>query len=179
MKKILAINGSASSQSANRQLIDYLGGIARVDFRFTVLDDLKTLPPFDADLSAGNPPAAIIALRRSIDEADGLLICTPEYVYSIPSGLKNLVEWCIATTVLSDKPCGLITAAAGGQKAHEELQLIVKTAMAIFKPATTLLISGIRGKIDTAGSVVHAETAAALDRFYSAFRVLVNQGREE
>jgi len=63
-----------------------------------------------------------------------------EYVFSIPNGLKNVIEWCVATTVFADKPSGLITASANGQKGHEELLLIMKTAMAKFTSETTLLI---------------------------------------
>ncbi|WP_262886208.1 NADPH-dependent FMN reductase [Sphingobacterium sp. 18053] len=36
-------------------------------------------------------------------------MCLPEYIFSIPSGLKNSIEWCISTTVFSDKPVGIIT----------------------------------------------------------------------
>jgi NAD(P)H-dependent FMN reductase len=39
----------------------------------------------------------------------------------LTSGLKNAIEWCVSTTVFSDKPIGLITASASGQKGHEDL----------------------------------------------------------
>ena len=68
------------------------------------------------------------------------MICTPEYIFSLPSGLKNAIEWCVATTVFSEKPIGVITASADGQKGHEELQMIIKTVMARFTTETTLLI---------------------------------------
>nr|WP_298555227.1 NAD(P)H-dependent oxidoreductase [uncultured Algibacter sp.] len=31
-------------------------------------------------------------------------MCTPEYVFSIPSGLKNTIEWCVSTNAFSNKP---------------------------------------------------------------------------
>lgn len=101
------------------------------------------------------------------------MICTPEYVFSIPSGLKNAIEWCVSTTVFSDKPIGLITAAASGQKGHEELQLIIKTVMTKFTPETTLLIPGIKGKIDDKGEITDSKTKEVLTRFISAYQNLV------
>jgi NAD(P)H-dependent FMN reductase len=135
---------------------------------------LKTLPHFDPELSSENPPKQIIKFRKSIDQADGIIICTPEYIFSIPSGLKNAIEWCISTTIFSDKPSGLITASASGQKGHEELQLIMKTAMAKFTNETTLLIQGVKGKFDEQGNLSDLETQKQLDKFITDFNNLVN-----
>ncbi len=135
---------------------------------------LKTLPHFDPELSLNNPPLQIIAFRNAIEKSDGIIICTPEYVFSIPAGLKNAIEWCIATTVFSDKPCGLITASANGQKGHEELQLIMQTAMARLTDKTTLLIENIKARLDEKGKIADPKTAERLDSFVKAFADLVN-----
>ena len=147
--------------------------MTETEFNLTIFNDLKSLPHFDPELSANNPPAAIVAFRKAIEESDGLIICTPEYVYSIPSGLKNAIEWCISTTIFTDKPIGLITAAAGGQKGHEELQLIMKTALTKFTDDTTLLIQGIKGKFDEQGNFTDKDTRRRLDCFINAFIELV------
>ncbi|MFA5327190.1 MAG: NADPH-dependent FMN reductase [Prolixibacteraceae bacterium] len=172
-KKILAIIGSAGQNSANQKLVDHFANLTKDDFVLTVYNDLKTLPHFDPELSATNPPIQIIELRAKIEKADGILISTPEYVFSIPSGLKNAIEWCISTTVFSDKPCGLITASASGQKGHEELQLIMKTAMAKFTDETTLLVQGVKGKINKHGQIIDPKTTTDLTKFTKAFRALV------
>ena len=173
-KNILAIIGSASENSANLQLVELIGDLTKHQLNLSVYKELKSLPHFDPELSANNPPEKITELRNKIQQADGIIICTPEYVFSIPSGLKNAIEWCIATTVFSDKPCGLITASAQGQKGHEELQLIMKTAMAQFNENTTLLIQGIKGKFDKQGNLISKETRNELERFIAAFISLTN-----
>nr|WP_288933719.1 NAD(P)H-dependent oxidoreductase [uncultured Allomuricauda sp.] len=104
--------------------------------------------------------------------ADGIIICTPEYVFSIPSGLKNAIEWCVATVVFSDKPIGLITASASGEKGHEELKLIMKTVQTIFTEDTTLLIQGIKGKITVEGEITDDETERKLKKFMRSFKEL-------
>jgi NAD(P)H-dependent FMN reductase len=141
----------------------------------TIYNELKKLPHFDPELSTDNPPKEILEFRQSIEEADGIIISTPEYVFSIPSGLKNAIEWCISTIIFSDKPTGLITASASGEKGHEELQLIMKTAMAKFTNETTLLIQGVKGKFNTQGNISDEETKKQLGYFIESFLKLIHE----
>lgn len=168
-KHILAIIGSASPHSSNEKLVERIAKNLSEDFTWTIFNELKSLPHFDPQASIDNPPNAVVAFRKAVEEADGLLICTPEYVFSIPSGLKNAIEWCISTTVFSDKPLGIITASAHGQKGHEELQLIMKTVMCQFTEETTLLIPGIKGKVNEQGEITDELTQSRLNHFLKAF----------
>lgn len=176
MKKIFVINGSASENSSNQRLIENFAELTKDFFSLTVFNNLKTLPHFDPALSITNTPQAILNFRDSIESADGIIICTPEYVFSIPSGLKNAIEWCVSTTVFSDKPTALITASASGEKGHEELQLIMKTVMAKLTPDTTLLIQGIKGKISKQGDITDNKTKDDLSKFIKAFKALTENG---
>jgi chromate reductase, NAD(P)H dehydrogenase (quinone) len=87
MKNILVINGSASENSSNQKLIDRFIELTKASFSITVYNDLKTLPHFDPELSIAKTPQAISDFRHNIENADGIVICTPEYIFSIPSGL--------------------------------------------------------------------------------------------
>lgn len=172
-KNIFAIIGSASKNSTNQTLIDKVASQTKEHFNVTIYNNLKSLPHFDPELSTDNPPGIIEDFREAIHKADGILICTPEYVFSIPSGLKNAIEWCVATTVFSNKPIGLITASAHGQKGHEELQLIMKTLMSKFTDETCLLVQGIKGKINEQGEITDGKTRDDLAKFINAFKTLV------
>ncbi len=174
-KNILAIIGSASTNSANQKIVEIIASLTREIYNWKVYNDLKSLPHFDPILSIDNPPNEIIEFRQYIEQSDGIIICTPEYVFSIPSGLKNAIEWCISTTLFADKPIGLITASASGQKGHEELQLIMKTVMAKFTSQTVLLISGVKGKIDKQDGIIDPETKRQLDSLMEAFRELIDE----
>ena len=171
-KNILVIIGSASKDSANQKLVTYLGGITDNPFKFTIFNDLKLLPHFDPDLSINNPPESIADFRNIISASYGILICTPEYVFSIPNGLKNAIEWCVATTIFLDKPTALITAAANGEKAHEKLILVMKTLMSNFTNETTLLIHGIKGKINGHGILKDKNAKKDLTALLTAFKEL-------
>lgn len=94
-------------------------------------------------------------------------------MFSIPSGLKNILEWSVSTTIFSEKPIGLITASASGEKAHEELQLIMKTLQTKFNAETTLLIQGVKGKVSHEGEIKNLITKNELDKFILSFAKLI------
>ncbi len=174
-KNIFAINGSASKNSSNLALIKRIAELTTHEFELTVFDKLTELPHFEIPLTDSNTPETITRFRNDILNADGILICTPEYVFSIPSGLKNAIEWCVSTTVFSNKPIGLITTSASGLKGHEELKLIMKTIETNFTDDTTLLIQGIKGKIDIKGNIVDQQTEKDITKFIKSFKNLVNK----
>ena len=76
-KNIFVIIGSASKNSANEKLMDYFAGLTKDAYHLNIFKDLKTLPHFDPELSVENPPKEIIEFRKSIENADGIIICTP------------------------------------------------------------------------------------------------------
>lgn len=173
-KTILAIIGSASLQSSNEKLIDFIKSHTSDHFEWTIFNHLKSLPHFDPELSINNPPLEVMEFRNLIAMSEGIIISTPEYVFSIPSGLKNALEWCVATTVITDKPTGIITASSGGEKAHAELQLIMRTLMADFNPSTTLLIQGIKGKLNEQGQITDAVLLKEILMFIDSFSNLLD-----
>lgn len=155
MKNILAIVGSAQQNSSNYKLVQFLQKHFLGTIVFEIFDDLKLLPHFDAVLTFENTPEIIQTLRKKIETADAVLISSPEYIFSIPAGLKNLLEWCVATTIFSDKPLSVIVASADGRKALEEIKLIMKTLGASFNDDSCLLINGIKGKISADNEIEH------------------------
>lgn len=90
---ILAISGSIRATSHNTQLL-------RAAQKFNtgqdieIYEGLRDIPPYDQDVDTPElRPAAVNELRRRVQEADGLLIATPEFNYSIPGVLKNALDW--------------------------------------------------------------------------------------
>jgi chromate reductase, NAD(P)H dehydrogenase (quinone) len=176
--RILAIIGSASTNSSNQSLVDYLQRFTDTTVSWDVLPSLALLPHFHPEQSVENTPQIILDLRARIEAAHGVLICTPEYIFSIPSALKNLIEWCVATIVFANKPVGLITASASGEKGHEELQLIMRTVGAMLTESTTLLIQGVKGKVSPDGVITDEETQKRLQLFAKNFLYTVEAAQE-
>lgn len=158
LKKVLAICGSTRIQSSNLQLLKAIKELARNKFEIHIFEELSKLPHFNPDLDKDPLDENVSNWRQLITEADGILICTPEYVFSLPGALKNGVEWLVSTTILSKKPTALITASSLGEKAHEQLLLIMKTVEAHFTENTQLHISGVRSKINDQNEIIDNET---------------------
>lgn len=172
-KKILGINGSASLRSTNLTILNLIGEFGKGEFELNIIENLEELPPFKTELTDVNVPENIREFRNKIVEADGIIISTPEYVFSIPSRLKNAIEWCVSTTVFTDKPICLITASASGEKGHEELKLIMKTVQAKFTEETTLLIGGAKGKFDSEGNLLDNNIEVKIKELVNSFCRLI------
>jgi chromate reductase, NAD(P)H dehydrogenase (quinone) len=105
-KNVLAIIGSASGNSSNLRLVKWIQESTSEKFNITIFDALSALPHFNPEQSIGETPQPVLDFRELVLKSDGIIICTPEYIFSIPSALKNAIEWCVATTVFSRKPLG-------------------------------------------------------------------------
>lgn len=165
-KKIIIIIGSATKNSSNLKLMEKALE-TRTDVDFVIYDDLSILPHFDTELTNINTPAEVLKIREDIDSSSGVIFSTPEYIFSIPSRVKNLLEWCVSTTIFSEKPVGVVTASANGEKGHEELLLILKTLGAKVDDHQ-LLIKGIKGKFDKNGSIEN-NTFTEISKFMMNF----------
>lgn len=73
-------------------------------------------PLYDADFETSSGlPAIAQKLVRHIEDADGLMIATPEYNASIPGPLKNAFDWVsrLKPYRFQDKPVLLLGASSG------------------------------------------------------------------
>jgi chromate reductase len=151
-KTILAICGSTREVSANLTIIKAIEKLAGSEWNLCHYD-LTSLPYFNQDVTDEQVLPSVNHFRKAIEQADAVLICTPEYVFSLPGILKNALEWTVSTTVFSDKPTALITASSSGEKAHESLLLVMKTLGVKTSEERCLLISGVKSKLGSNGEV--------------------------
>ncbi len=171
-KNILAICGSTREVSANLQIIRALEAIAGKAWKLTLYKGLTELPYFNQDVGNEQAPQSVKDFRNAIEGADGVLICTPEYVFSLPGILKNALEWTVSTTVFSDKPAALITASSSGEKAHESLVLVMKTLGVKTSEEACLHIPGVKAKLDAEGRVNSDLLNKQLQQLVDAFNKL-------
>jgi chromate reductase len=91
--RILAISGSLRADSYNTALARAAAERAPEGAEIKIYDRLGEMPPYDADVDEGKTPEPVDDLRRRIEEADALLVVTPEYNGSVPGVLKNAIDW--------------------------------------------------------------------------------------
>lgn len=168
MKNILAISGSLRKKSTNLSIIEHIKNEFANKLSVEIYEDLAKLPHFEPDADNENVSDEVTMLRSKIENADGVLICSPEYVFSIPSILKNALEWCVSSASFHNKPTAIITASTSGEKAHESLCLVVKTIDAKVSEDTQLLISHAQTKIKN-GKIIDIETAKNLNLLINSF----------
>ena len=171
-KKIVVIIGSASENSSNQKLMEQvLEKMGNTDF--LMYDNLAVLPHFDTAITDENIPDEVLKIREDIKNSTGVIFSTPEYIFSIPGRLKNMLEWCVSTTVFSEKPVAVITASASGEKGHEELLMILKTLGATTDDKHQALIKGIKGKFDSNG-LLESNTFAKVSKLVADFTTSVS-----
>ncbi|MDC1312249.1 NAD(P)H-dependent oxidoreductase [Burkholderiales bacterium] len=122
---ILGLSGSTRKGSFNTKLLTAaLERAENVGARVTHLDlGSINLPFYDADLEVTSGlPGKVRDLKKQFEEADGLIIATPEYNGFFPGILKNCFDWLTRRTGPEDpilsafngKVAGLMSATVGG-----------------------------------------------------------------
>jgi chromate reductase len=162
--KILAISGSLRATSTISTLLRATIALAPAGMEFTIYDGLADLPHFTPDLT-DTPPPSVTDLREKLRAADGVLICTPEYAFSMPGSLKNAFEWTVSSADFMGKPVAAISASpypTGGERAHASLLLTLTAVNAEIVEGASLTVPLVRTKMDTNGVISDEATIRAL-----------------
>lgn len=152
---LVGISGSPRRGSVSAILLTVAGKMS--GGTFTLYESLLDLPHFnpDADIIPAN--AVVTSLRDLIRSADGVIICTPEYAFSMPSVLKNALEWLVSSGEMNEKPCLSISTSPlplGADKAHRELRSVL-TALGVRQATEELLcIGATRKRISNSGELL-------------------------
>jgi chromate reductase len=88
---VAAFSGSLRKDSFNTKLVRAFQQLAPRDVRVNIVP-IGDLPLINEDLES-DMPSSVLALHRSIEAADGVLLATPEYNRSYSPVLKNALDW--------------------------------------------------------------------------------------
>ena len=127
---------------------------------------------------AGNP-GAVAAMGEAIAKADGVIVVTPEYNYSIPGGLKNAIDWLsrLKPNPFLDKPVAIESASAGvlgGARAQYHLRqtFVMLEARVFNKPE--VFVGQANQKIDaTSGELTDPPTRDIIAKQLAGFAAFV------
>jgi chromate reductase, NAD(P)H dehydrogenase (quinone) len=150
--RLFGISGSlrkaSNSTAVLRALPELLGDKARLDLAL-----LHEVPPYNADLDGEAMPEAVRQLKQAVAEADGLVVCSPEYNYGIPGVLKNAIDWVSRpgfNSPLKGKPALVITTSPGlfgGARAQAQIREALAATLARPVPLAHLAIPGVDKKL--------------------------------
>ena len=172
--KIVAIPGSLRKNSSTTFILQHIIKLFPESIDFILYEGIGKLPHFDDSETVSSEVADF---RKLLQQADGIIICQPEYAFGVAGSLKNALDWTVSSGELVDKPVALITAATGGDKAHAAMLLTLKALSSKVEDAT-LLISFVRAKLNDKGEVVNPETNQLLTGVVDALIKTIRKVKE-
>lgn len=178
---IVGLCGSLRADSVNRMALKLAASLMPDGMRMEAVE-WREIPPFDGDVLAKGMPPAVLALRERIRRADGVLIATPEYNFSIPGVFKNVLDWVSRgeDQPFANKPVAILSASpgpVGGARVQYDLRrvMLFMNAMVLAKPE--VFIGGAGAKFDAAGQCTDETTRKfvgdqmrAFDKWVSAVK---------
>lgn len=182
---ILVIVGSLREGSYNALLAETLWELAPDDMALRGAPSFEEFPIYNADLKAKGCPPEVAAFGDAIRMADGVIIVSPEYNFSIPGGLKNAFDWVsrLEDQPFKGKPVVLQSASpsplGGGRMQYHLRQLMVfLDALVLNKPE--IFVADVKSKVDEEkGELTDETTRKFLRQQLDAFSQFIRQVVEE
>ncbi len=183
---IVTIVGSLRKNSYNMRLATTMEERYKDKFNMQIAD-IRSLPHYDQD-EENNPPQAVKDFKEAVSNADGIIIITPEYNWSVPGVLKNALDWASRVDkVFIGKPVmplGVTLGMLGTIRAQAHLREILASSgiqAKILPPGAgnEVLINFANQKFEEpTGQLVDEETLKFLDSRIDAFIDFVKQSKQ-
>ena len=90
---IVTMCGSLRKGSFNAALARQLPKFAPPGLAIAAVPSIEAIPLYNQDVRDVAVPEAVDALAQAVRKADGVVIVSPEYNWSIPGTLKNAIDW--------------------------------------------------------------------------------------
>jgi chromate reductase len=179
--RIVALCGSLRAASYNHMALKAAGELlagARLDEILLP----RGIPIYDADEQAAGWPASVTSMADAIRQADGVLIASPEYNFSIPGGLKNALDWLsrLPDQPFKGKPVALLGAATGPlgtARVQYDLRRVLQflEADVLLKPE--VFIGQCASRFDAEGRLTDEATRKFLEAQMQAFVRLIGRSK--
>jgi chromate reductase len=165
---LLGISGSLRSNSCNTAILEALRGRLPAYAPMAIFP-LNDVPLYNSDLEGDSQPVAVKDLRQSVLEADGLILCSPEYNYGTSGVLKNALDWLSRPAYespLKGKPTLIMSSSpgpTGGARAHGQVATTLLSALARVTVCQPVIISHVFEKIQDGRFTDERSLSRALD----------------
>lgn len=182
MNKFIAIVGSNSNKSTNRELLKYMQKHFQNQAEIELVE-IKDLPIFKKSADKYVPQAAK-DIAQKIEAADGVIIATPEYDHSVTAALSSALAWLsYGIHPLVDKPV-MITGASygslGSSRAQAQLRQILDSPeiKARIMPSSEFLLGHSLQAFDDQGNLKDEDAIKQLNGLFKDFLQFVNISKE-
>ena len=178
--QLVGISGSLRKGSFNTMLLKAASQVLPFNVSMEIIS-IEDIPLYNADLdlpSAKQRPQQVEHFRKMLTDADGILISSPEYNYSIPGGLKNAIDWASRgeDSPLLRKPVAVIGATTGlwgttrMQLAFHNVFLFLDMKP-VYKPE--VLVAQAEKKFDKTGNLIDEMSKKLLKQKLEALKEMI------
>ena len=172
--RILGISGSLRKGSYNTAALKACAELmpAGMTMTYARIDDL---PLFNQDVFDAGLPEPAKRFRAEVTAADGVLIASPEYNFSLTAALKNAIDWASRAPNQSwqDKPIAIFSVSGGpmgGARVQYDLRRILGQLWGHVLPRPEVFIGNASSKFDAQGRVTDEATKKFLTDLLAGFR---------
>jgi len=158
--KLLALSGSLRKNSYNTAALEALVTLAPKPINITI-GDISELPIFNPDRENESIPA-LSELKKSLADASGLIIASPEYAHGISGPLKNALDWLVSGDEFPYKPIMLINTSPRASHAQAALREVLSTMSGKLIKNSYVTLPLLGSDLDSVGIVEHQEMPAIL-----------------
>jgi len=172
--KLLGICGSLRKASLNMAALRACAELLPEGMSLEITS-LADLPIFNQDVFDQGMPAPVQRFREQVAAADGLLIASPEYNFSIPAPLKNAIDWGsrAPSQVFHEKPAAIFSVApgpVGGARVQYDLRRVLGQLWTHVLPRPEVFIGNAAGKFDAQGRLTDETTRKFLTELLAGFK---------
>jgi chromate reductase len=178
--QLVGLSGSLRKGSYNSMLLKAASQLLPFNVSIEIIS-IEDIPLYNADLdlpSAKQRPQPVEHFRKILTDADGILISSPEYNYSIPGGLKNAIDWASRgeDSPLLRKPVAVIGATTGlwgttrMQLAFHNVFLFLDMKP-VYKPE--VLVAQAEKKFDKTGNLIDEMAKKLLKQKLEALKEMI------
>ena len=172
--KILGVSGSLRKASLNTAALRACSELMPAGMTMKIAE-IGDLPMYNQDIFDAGIPDPVRRFENDLRQADGVLIASPEYNFSVPPVLKNAIDWVskLPKQPFQDKPIAIFSASQGplgGARVQYDLRRILTQLWGHVLPRPEVFIGMAHTKMDGQGKVTDETTRKFLTDLLAGLR---------
>lgn len=179
--KVLGVCGSLRKASFSMAALRACKELMPAGMSMTIAQ-IGEIPMYNQDIFDAGIPQPAKRFYDDVAAADGVLIATPEYNFSVTPLLKNAIDWVskMPNQPFNNKPIALFSASQGplgGARVQYELRKILVQLWGLVLPRPEVFIGAAPTKFDKDGKLTDETTRKFLADLLAGFKPWIERMR--
>ena len=179
--KVLGVCGSLRKASLSMAALRACKDLMPAGMSLQIAN-IGDIPMYNQDVFDAGIPAPAKRFYDEIAAADGVLIATPEYNFSLPPVLKNAIDWVskMPKQPFDNKPIAVFSASQGplgGARVQYDVRKILVQLWGLVLPRPEVFIGAAQTKFDKDGKLTDEATRKFLTDLLAGFKPWIERMR--